>query len=140
MSYLGITLFIIFASLVLYLASFVSYHVSRSESLEAGQKRAIYLLAWLLPLIGPAITVAALGDDFAQTKKKDSIPLLSYFFWLACSLQAGMAVKSRVMVTVTMQLGEAMGTFSKCMLISYFSAWGSSSHRIDSTPLRYERT
>ncbi|WP_300433003.1 hypothetical protein [uncultured Thalassolituus sp.] len=80
MSYLGITLFIIFASLVLYLASFVSYHVSRSESLEAGQKRAIYLLAWLLPLIGPAITVAALGDDFAQTKKKDSIPLLSYIF------------------------------------------------------------
>lgn len=37
-------------------------------------------MAWLIPLIGPAITVVALGDDFAQQKKKLAMPLLSYIF------------------------------------------------------------
>lgn len=80
MNYFGLTLLIIFSSLVVYSASLVTYHVSRSDSLEVGQKRAIYLLAWLIPLVGPAITVAALGGDFAQQKKKNAIPLLSYIF------------------------------------------------------------
>ena len=66
MSYFGLTLLTILASLVVYSASFVTYHVSRSDSLEVNQKRAIYLLAWLIPLVGPAITVAALGNDFAR--------------------------------------------------------------------------
>ena len=80
MSYFGLTLLIILAGLMVYSASLVTYHVSRSGSLEVAQKRAIYLLVWFIPLIGPAITVVALGDDFAQQKKKHAMPLLSYIF------------------------------------------------------------
>lgn len=76
----GLTLLFILAMLIIYSAAFVTYHVSRSDSLEVGQKRAIYLFVWLVPLIGPVITVAALGDDFVRQRKKPGIPLLSYIF------------------------------------------------------------
>tara|TARA_R100000322_G_C5278023_1_gene148936 strand:+ start:62 stop:397 length:336 start_codon:yes stop_codon:yes gene_type:complete len=76
----GITLLFILAVLIIYSAAFMTYHVSRSDSLEASQKRAIYLFVWLVPLIGPGITVAAVGDDFARQRKKPGVPLLSYIF------------------------------------------------------------
>ena len=83
MSNFGIALIGTLLLLVIYSAAFVTYHVSRSDSLEPSQKRAIYLFAWFVPLIGPAITVAALGDDFARRKKRPGIPLLSYIFLAA---------------------------------------------------------
>tara|TARA_R100000322_G_scaffold132978_1_gene88826 strand:+ start:1732 stop:2073 length:342 start_codon:yes stop_codon:yes gene_type:complete len=80
MQFFGPALLIFLGILVAYSSGFVTYHVSQSDSLEAQQKRAIYLFVWLVPLIGPAITVAALGDDFVRQKRKSGVPLLGYIF------------------------------------------------------------
>jgi len=79
----GLTLLIVLVIMAIYSSGFVTYHVWRSDSLEPSQKRAIYLFVWIVPLIGPAISVAALGDDFARQKRKPGIPLLSYIFLAA---------------------------------------------------------
>lgn len=65
-----------------YLAAFVTYHVSRQEGLEPSQKTAIYLLIWLLPIIGPAITIAALGSELVA-HRRPGIPLFEYLFLAA---------------------------------------------------------
>lgn len=80
MQMFGPALLTFFGVLVVYSAGFVTYHVSQSDSLEAFQKRTIYLFVWLVPLIGPAITVAALGDDFVRQNRKSRVPLLGYIF------------------------------------------------------------
>ncbi|GAA3564782.1 hypothetical protein GCM10022265_13500 [Marinobacter xestospongiae] len=80
MQYFGPALLTILGLVVIYSAAFVTYHVSRSDSLEVGQKRAIVLFVWLVPLIGPTVTAAALGDEFVGQNRKPSVPLLSYIF------------------------------------------------------------
>ncbi len=79
----GLTLLIVLVVMIIYSSAFVTYHVWRSDSLESSQKRAIYVFVWIVPLIGPAISVAALGDDFARQKRKPGIPLFSYIFLAA---------------------------------------------------------
>ncbi|WP_416397410.1 hypothetical protein [Allohahella sp. A8] len=67
---------------VIYLAAFFTYHVSRQEGLEPSQKTAIYLLIWLMPIIGPAITIAALGSELVA-HRRPGIPLFEYLFLAA---------------------------------------------------------
>lgn len=65
--------------LVAYLSVLVSYHTMRSEYFGTKQKLAILIIAWVIPVIGPAIILSVLLQD-NPLPKKPGIPLLNFIF------------------------------------------------------------
>ena len=78
-SVLVVVLVGVLAALAIYMAAFVTYHISLSEMFDRRQKILIVGFVWIVPLVGPALIVAALSEDMGK-RKKGRVPLLEYLF------------------------------------------------------------
>jgi hypothetical protein len=78
-SLLVIALLVALCALAVYMAAFVTYHISRSELFDRKQKILIVGFAWIVPIVGPAIVVAAFNEEIGR-RKKGGVPLLEYLF------------------------------------------------------------
>jgi Ni/Fe-hydrogenase subunit HybB-like protein len=76
------TLIAFVAIFIVYLSLMVTYHTIRSDCFEKQQKSYIVALAWLVPIIGPAITLVILNQDKPMVKKP-GIPLFEFIFLAA---------------------------------------------------------
>ena len=79
MESLALALIISICFLAIYTAAFATYYVAQSELFERHQQYAIYAIAWLLPIIGPAIIISIVWPEIRATRKS-GIPLIGYLF------------------------------------------------------------
>lgn len=82
MEHLGIILTTIICFFVVYASAFATYHVSKSELFDPGQRYVIYAIAWLVPVIGPVFIISTVWSEIKE-RKKSPIPLLGYIFLAA---------------------------------------------------------
>lgn len=82
-----ITIVIIIAcSLVLYTSGFITYHMIKSDYFDRKQKVILIAVAWLIPVIGPALIFSLLAED-KTIKKKGDFHLLDHIFLTAVLTQ-----------------------------------------------------
>jgi len=79
MEFLTYSLIIVLVVSVVYAAALVSYHTIRSDYFEKKQKIMIIVIAWLVPIIGPAFILTVLNED-KTTVRKSGIPLIDFVF------------------------------------------------------------
>lgn len=85
MEYIVITICVLIF-IAVYGAAFVTYHTAQSDYFETNQKYMIIALAWLLPIIGPAIVFRVLSED-KPIKPRPGVPLLDFIFLSAVFTQ-----------------------------------------------------
>ncbi|GAA5316986.1 MAG: hypothetical protein AseanaTS_21900 [Candidatus Pelagadaptatus aseana] len=65
--------------LIIYMSSLVTYHTVKSDFFDAPQKKIIIFLAWIVPIIGPALIMSVLASNKPVIKYSGS-RFLSYLF------------------------------------------------------------
>ncbi|MCP5158617.1 MAG: hypothetical protein H6975_04245 [Gammaproteobacteria bacterium] len=68
---------LVLSVMYIYMAAFTSWHISRSEYFESGQKRAQHAIVWLIPILGAAFVLHMLSPDIKR-KGPGWIPALEY--------------------------------------------------------------
>ncbi len=79
-------LIIMLCSFILYTSGFITYHMIKSAYFDRKQKVILISVAWLIPIIGPALIFSLLAED-KPIKKKGDFHLLDYIFLSAVLTQ-----------------------------------------------------
>lgn len=80
-------LLVVLVALAVYLAALVTYYTATSEFFSRKQKIIIILFSWLVPILGPAVSLAAISDELPR-RRRPGMPLLEYIF-LAGAFSSG---------------------------------------------------
>ena len=89
MSYLGYALL----ALVLLASAWVTHRALRAPYLNTRQKAIVVAVAWMLPILGPALAFSVLGDTGIR-KRGDRVSLFEVVFLSAILSQASPGERS----------------------------------------------